>query len=419
MRFLQQSTTWIVLVAATVQCHAISVHQYAPEYDKPTDYSFSYGVKDPHTGDVKHQWEKKEGDTIKGQYSLVEADGSVRVVDYTADDKSGFNAIVKKSGPLRHITHDSKDAISHNNVQLKHGGAHYEQEVASEEAEPQQQFEYEYARNNEEGGAAVEEGQEGQEDEDQNQEYIYLKPEEAASAQESQRVISKTQYIPRKPVISVKEEYEDVKFLPHLPIDLNLLQKDTLEKIIPLDIQPIKPIEIKFQEERAHEKPTIQSHPTHNTPIVPKKTSQKDNAMKPSHELSQEELNKYLQEYYSKDISMSNSHQPVIETGFKPIRPKTKNPITQPVAPNTYKSGKKPQSTPGLKHFSTKPNANSNYASKFNSRLPQTSYGYPYMPLVKQTLTGNRQKAELTRLYRSASNNGYTRYAKRVSYQDV
>lgn len=201
--------------------------------------------------------------------------------------------------------------------------------------------------------------------------------------------------------------------MPHLPINLDLLQKDTLEKIIPLDIQHIKPIEIKFQGDRAHEKP----QPTHKTPSVPQKTSQKDTGLKPSHELSQEELDKYLQEYYSKD--MSNAYQPVIETGFKPIRPKTKNPITQPVPPNTYKSGKKPQSTPGLKHFSTKQNPNSNYGSKFNSRLLKTNYGYPYVPLVQQTLNGNRQKAELTRLYRSASNNGYTRYAKRVSYQEV
>ncbi|KAL9692324.1 hypothetical protein quinque_012087 [Culex quinquefasciatus] len=33
------------------------------------------------------------------QYSLVEPDGSVRTVDYTADDHNGFNAVVQKSGP--------------------------------------------------------------------------------------------------------------------------------------------------------------------------------------------------------------------------------------------------------------------------------------------------------------------------------
>lgn len=37
-----------------------------------------------------------------GAYSLVEPDGSLRVVEYKADDKSGFNAIVKRIGPNLH-----------------------------------------------------------------------------------------------------------------------------------------------------------------------------------------------------------------------------------------------------------------------------------------------------------------------------
>lgn len=37
-----------------------------------------------------------------GQYSLVEPDGSVRTVDYTADPVHGFNAVVSKSGPNLH-----------------------------------------------------------------------------------------------------------------------------------------------------------------------------------------------------------------------------------------------------------------------------------------------------------------------------
>lgn len=37
-----------------------------------------------------------------GQYSLVEPDGSIRTVDYTADPIHGFNAVVSKSGPTVH-----------------------------------------------------------------------------------------------------------------------------------------------------------------------------------------------------------------------------------------------------------------------------------------------------------------------------
>lgn len=37
-----------------------------------------------------------------GQYSLVEPDGSIRTVDYTADPIHGFNAVVSKTGPTIH-----------------------------------------------------------------------------------------------------------------------------------------------------------------------------------------------------------------------------------------------------------------------------------------------------------------------------
>lgn len=67
-------------------------------------YSFNYAVNDPATGDNKGQWETRHGDAVKGSYSLVEPDGSVRVVDYTADDHTGFNAVVKRIGPNVHPT---------------------------------------------------------------------------------------------------------------------------------------------------------------------------------------------------------------------------------------------------------------------------------------------------------------------------
>lgn len=39
---------------------------------------------------------------MKGSYSLVEPDGTLRVVEYTADDHTGFNAVVKRIGPALH-----------------------------------------------------------------------------------------------------------------------------------------------------------------------------------------------------------------------------------------------------------------------------------------------------------------------------
>ena len=59
-------------------------------------YDFSYGVSDSYTGDHKSQVESRDGDVVRGQYRLVDPDGTERVVTYTADDYNGFNAVVEK-----------------------------------------------------------------------------------------------------------------------------------------------------------------------------------------------------------------------------------------------------------------------------------------------------------------------------------
>ncbi|KAF0772239.1 cuticle protein 8-like isoform X1 [Aphis craccivora] len=66
-------------------------------------YHFEYGVKDLHTQDIKSQREESDGNgNVKGSYSLVEPDGSTRLVEYTADREHGFNAVVKKIEAPRH-----------------------------------------------------------------------------------------------------------------------------------------------------------------------------------------------------------------------------------------------------------------------------------------------------------------------------
>ncbi|CAK1604386.1 unnamed protein product [Parnassius mnemosyne] len=62
-------------------------------------YDFSYSVADGHTGDNKSQQESRDGDVVKGSYSFHEADGSIRTVEYSADDHNGFNAVVHNSAP--------------------------------------------------------------------------------------------------------------------------------------------------------------------------------------------------------------------------------------------------------------------------------------------------------------------------------
>ncbi|XP_050668998.1 cuticle protein 7-like [Leptidea sinapis] len=83
---------------------------YGGQYDGHDTYShpkydFSYSVADPHTGDHKSQHESRDGGAVHGSYSLVQPDGSVRKVDYTADDHHGFNAVVHNSAPSVHPQH--------------------------------------------------------------------------------------------------------------------------------------------------------------------------------------------------------------------------------------------------------------------------------------------------------------------------
>lgn len=59
------------------------------------DYSYSYGVEDPHTGNMQSHQESRDGDTVHGQYSVLQADGTTRIVRYTADPINGFQATVE------------------------------------------------------------------------------------------------------------------------------------------------------------------------------------------------------------------------------------------------------------------------------------------------------------------------------------
>ncbi|GBP81518.1 Cuticle protein 8 [Eumeta japonica] len=74
----------------------VIAHQEEIAYPK---YEYSYSVADGHSGDNKSQQEVRDGDAVKGSYSFHEADGSVRTVEYTADDHNGFNAVVHRSAP--------------------------------------------------------------------------------------------------------------------------------------------------------------------------------------------------------------------------------------------------------------------------------------------------------------------------------
>ncbi|XP_013191906.2 cuticle protein 7 [Amyelois transitella] len=68
------------------------------EPEAPAHYTFEYSVDDRHYGDMKSHRETRDGDVIKGSYSLLQPDGTQRIVEYTVDKKSGFKAKVRYEG---------------------------------------------------------------------------------------------------------------------------------------------------------------------------------------------------------------------------------------------------------------------------------------------------------------------------------
>ncbi|CAG7719144.1 unnamed protein product [Allacma fusca] len=71
----------------------------AEPFDPNPQYNYGYSVSDGLTGDSKTATESRANGVVQGQYSLVEPDGAVRTVTYTADPVNGFNAVVDRSAP--------------------------------------------------------------------------------------------------------------------------------------------------------------------------------------------------------------------------------------------------------------------------------------------------------------------------------
>ncbi|VVC42289.1 Insect cuticle protein,Chitin-binding type R&R consensus [Cinara cedri] len=129
-----------IIVLSALCCHLVFAyppqhqsshydhHVDAYEHHAPTPYKFKYGVHDPHTHDIKSQHEESdEHGNVKGSYSLVEPDGSTRVVEYTADHEHGFVAKVKKIESAYHhhdeheyhhepVVHSSYTPYSHHKL---------------------------------------------------------------------------------------------------------------------------------------------------------------------------------------------------------------------------------------------------------------------------------------------------------------
>ncbi|TMW49680.1 hypothetical protein DOY81_005249 [Sarcophaga bullata] len=94
-------------------------HGYDHGHGGHAKYEFSYGVKDLKTGDIKNQKETRDGDKVEGSYTLKEADGTTRHVEYTADKHSGFKAVVHQLGHAHAADHSG-----HHEHGYAHGYGH-------------------------------------------------------------------------------------------------------------------------------------------------------------------------------------------------------------------------------------------------------------------------------------------------------
>lgn len=66
------------------------------DYDPNPSYQFGFDVKDDEYTNYQNRKEQREGNVIKGSYSVVDSDGFIRTVTYTADPKEGFKAEVSR-----------------------------------------------------------------------------------------------------------------------------------------------------------------------------------------------------------------------------------------------------------------------------------------------------------------------------------
>ncbi|KAK4327893.1 hypothetical protein Pmani_001643 [Petrolisthes manimaculis] len=70
--------------------------------DQTRNYAYAYGVDASSTGDRKAAREERQGNTVVGQYQVVEPDGAMRVVDYSVMPGTGFQASVNTHGPQQY-----------------------------------------------------------------------------------------------------------------------------------------------------------------------------------------------------------------------------------------------------------------------------------------------------------------------------
>ncbi|EDW40689.1 uncharacterized protein LOC6604858 [Drosophila sechellia] len=118
--------------------HLVTVHDgRTVDYVARPEYSFAYGVEDGKTRVLQNRKETRNGDEVRGVYSVVDPDGTLRVVKYTADDANGFQAEVITNGVKTLHGHGSDGDAGGGSVdsQVRHHSAEDDEEEDERERE--------------------------------------------------------------------------------------------------------------------------------------------------------------------------------------------------------------------------------------------------------------------------------------------
>ena len=340
------------------------------------------------TGDVKHQWEKKDGDKVRGHYSMLEADGSVRIVDYTADSKTGFSATVKHKGVSQHPI--SSKASSHSEFELKpqekdvghfpDAGYTLLKAIDDSKSSVTQYDDYEKYKHS----ADVD-----TEHKEENYEYKYVYPSndhqvDYGAGQEYETKIPSHQDVATDDSKHLNR-YAKQEAEHKLPVDVNLVKSIPNEKIIPTAVSVLKPVEIDLtdsvdprnrygdnsfrasSERSPHFVPTLVSehrqtqHQTSKSQYTELTDGDYQNFLKhyyktekvnESQQLNEEEYQKFLQDYYKpKNGQVLAGNGRGTQKTFNAVDQNGEGGAVRTSAQNTFRSNKKPPMTPGLRNF--------------------------------------------------------------------
>ncbi|EDW93190.1 uncharacterized protein LOC6532736 [Drosophila yakuba] len=148
--------------------HLVTVHDgRTVDYVARPEYSFAYGVEDGKSRVLQNRKETRNGDEVRGVYSVVDPDGTLRVVKYTADDANGFQAEVITNGVKTLHGHGSEgDGLVDNQVRHHSSEAHQgdtdEHEEEEERAAHPGKGQYQVHEDYDEGGGEGEKDEEGE-----------------------------------------------------------------------------------------------------------------------------------------------------------------------------------------------------------------------------------------------------------------